>query len=120
MLGALDRHLLYVFCLLLQRPECSNHLLVSSEDIAVRWLRFLTNISQCVLSEVITEASLPTNYKAASPETMYSFLYGSANKTQLADALLGRKTAEGEEINQLASKLYRNINLRLLASPSQP
>ncbi|XP_067933891.1 uncharacterized protein [Watersipora subatra] len=99
----------------IQRPECSFQLIEA--DDALRWLRFLVNISHIVLSEGITDMSLPTIYKAASPDTMYSFLYGVTNQSRLSNLLLYKRSRGDEELNQLHNELYKNINFRALSVP---
>ncbi|XP_067933890.1 armadillo repeat-containing protein 10-like isoform X2 [Watersipora subatra] len=103
------------YLLAAKRPECSFQLIEA--DDALRWLRFLVNISHIVLSEGITDMSLPTIYKAASPDTMYSFLYGVTNQSRLSNLLLYKRSRGDEELNQLHNELYKNINFRALSVP---
>lgn len=73
----------------------------------------MTNITQTVLSNGITQSTLPTIYKAPSPETLYSFLYGAANQSKLTSVLLCSKSKD-TEVNTLTNSLYKNLQLKLL------
>lgn len=98
----------------LQHPTCAMSMITQDENLALRWLRVLSNITTAVNNENISESALPTVYKAPSPETMFAFLYGKDNQIKLSDVLLGNKTKADGELNALTNTLYKNIQVRLL------
>lgn len=105
----------------MQKPKRSLELLESTEDVTNRWLRFLVNVSDTVLSENIRENNLPVAYKASSPETLYAFLYSKSDHEQLTGALLTHRNAAynaGSERKELTNRLYKSVNLKVIAESS--
>lgn len=80
-----------------------------------RWLRFLANVCRSALTLNITETSLPVLYKAASPETFYSYLYGSSSQSDVCNQLLSMNNFHDGESRDLANAVYRSIKLKSLA-----
>ena len=78
----------------------------SDEDILLRWLTVLSNIMTTAKSNDLTSADLPTDYKAASPETMYTALYGVANSAQVRSKTFVLSKHGNAEIRQFATNIY--------------
>lgn len=81
------------------------------EQVLVRWLRVLVAISAAALNQLLTVSDLPVLYKAPSPETMYSLLFGvEATKTLTINLL--RRRDNSTEAKNLSSQLYKNVSLK--------
>ncbi|CAH1785020.1 unnamed protein product [Owenia fusiformis] len=78
----------------------------NDEAILLRWTTFLSHIIQTANEQGITEATLPTDFKAASPETMHTALYGISNSTQLKSKVFILCRHGNEDISSHSSKLY--------------
>jgi len=92
----------------LQAPCCLLDLLRSNcdEDLLLRWLTILANISSTSRQLNITYVTLPTQYKAASPETMYTALYGLNNSAKLKSKVFVLSRHDNESIRSQATRIY--------------
>ena len=90
-----------------QAPELGvgRLLTIANQDVVLRWVTFLANVTGCVRDRNIQPSSLPPNDKAASPETMYAALYG-ANYMQVHSKVFLLLQNENEDINRAAQKTY--------------
>ncbi|ELU11608.1 hypothetical protein CAPTEDRAFT_227480 [Capitella teleta] len=89
-------------------PSVVLDLLLPSQpgDIVLRWLTILANIMSTSKDSSLTSCDLPTNDKAASPETMYAALFGLNNRAKLKSQVfvLSKNTDDG--VRAQALKLY--------------
>ena len=97
-----------IFCGVFQAPSSLLELLNidKEEDILLRWMTVLANILQTTKEKQITSASLPTDFKAPSPETMYSALYGLNHPIQLRSKAFVLSKHSNDEIRQQATRIH--------------
>ena len=93
---------------MLQAPVSMLALLVptSTEEVLVRWMTILANVMSTVRDNAITYATLPTDYKAASPETMYTAIYGLNNVVQLRSRVFVLSKHTNEDVRYNATRIY--------------
>ena len=98
----------YVYFVLLQAPSKLVVLLkpTTDEEVLLRLTAVLSNITHTAKSRNLTSACLPTDYKAPSPETMYTALYGVGNSTQIRSKVFVLSKHTNSEIRQNATGVY--------------
>lgn len=91
-----------------QAPNCVTDFLQPSfpDDIIFRWLTIVGNIMTTRKEGGLTSGDLPTDYKAASPETMYTSLYGLNHNAKLKSKVFVLSRHGNEEIRNKALRLY--------------
>jgi len=82
---------------------------VTEEAIILRFITFLDNVVQVVCNRNIKSSSLPSADKAASPETMYTALYGLGNVAKLKNKVFLLLKHSNGEVRQHASRLYNSL-----------
>ena len=78
----------------------------SSEDLLVRWLSVIANVIATTRDGGITSGDLPTDYKAASPETMHTALYGLNHAAKLKSKVFVLSKHDNDDIRRQALRLY--------------
>ena len=78
----------------------------TDEEILQRLTAVLCNITKTSKSQNLTSASLPTDYKAPSPETMYTALYGVVNSAQVRSKVFVLSKHTNPEVRQNATSVY--------------
>lgn len=91
-----------------QAPSCLLDLLRSDsdEDLLLRWLTILANILSTSRQLNITYVTLPTQYKAASPETLYTGVYGLNNSAKLKSKVFVLSRHGNESVRCQATRIY--------------
>ena len=92
----------------LQAPNCLLSLLVPTvdEDLIMRWMNLLANVMWTTREKGITSESLPPEYKAPSPETMYTALYGVSNSVRLRSKVFVLSKHNKQDIRYHAARIY--------------
>ena len=78
----------------------------TDEELLLRLTTVLSNVTNTAKSENLTSAGLPTDYKAPSPETMYTALYGVGNTAQVRSKMFVLSKHTNSEIRQHATTVY--------------
>jgi hypothetical protein len=91
-----------------QAPGCVLDLLQPTEevDIVLRWLTILANIMSTTKNSRLTSGDLPTDDKAASPETMYAALYGLNCIAKLKSKVFVLSKHHEDNVRTQALRLY--------------
>ena len=94
--------------LLFQAPSCAISLLKQSTDPALllRWLTVIANVLWTAREQGITSATLPTAHKAASPETLYTALYGLHAAGRLKSAVFVLSKHGEQDVRYQATRVY--------------
>ena len=82
------------------------------EGVILRWLTLLANVLTTARELKVTCATLPTQYKAPSPETMYAALYGQDSAEQLKSKVFVLSKSGHEEIRHHATRVYTELHER--------
>ncbi|XP_067683703.1 armadillo repeat-containing X-linked protein 1-like [Haliotis asinina] len=92
-------------------PTCMMSLLEKTADpnMSLRLITLLANIVSTAQKEDVTSSSLPTDDKAASPETMYSAIFGVNNLSQIRSKVYPLTRHDSEDISQQAARLYKSL-----------
>ncbi|GAB1603706.1 RIO kinase 1 [Argonauta hians] len=100
------RHLLAA-----KAPESTLDLLNrdAEESIVLRWTTLLANIVHTVKECKISQSSLPYTDKAASPETMYTALYGVNMIRDLKSKVFLLSKHKNEDIRYQAARIYSGL-----------
>lgn len=83
--------------------------LPTSADLTLRAVTMLANISSVIHESNVTQASLPIEEKAASPETMYMALNSVDRLPNLRSKVFRLTRHSNEDLSAQASKLYKYI-----------
>jgi hypothetical protein len=78
----------------------------TDEAITLRWMNILANVIWTAHDRGITYAGLPTEYKAPSPETLYTSLYGHSNSVQLRSKVFLLSKSKNPDIRYHAARIY--------------
>lgn len=78
----------------------------TAQDLLMRWLTILANIMWTARDEGITYGSLPTDHKAASPETMYTALYGLSSTAKLKSKVFVLSKHADSDVRYQATRVY--------------
>ena len=82
----------------------------ATEDaIILRFVTLLANILHVVKDKNITASSLPTDDKAASPETMYTAIFGLNNRGELKNKSFLLCRHPSEDIRHQAARVYNQL-----------
>ena len=79
------------------------------EELLLRLTVVLANTTNTAKSQNLTSAGLPTDYKAPSPETMYTALYGVSNSAQVRSKMFVLSKHSNSEIRQHAAAMYGSL-----------
>ncbi|CAI9719619.1 RIO kinase 1 [Octopus vulgaris] len=79
------------------------------EALVLRWTTLLANIVHTVKEHKITQSSLPYTDKAASPETMYTALYGVNMIRDLKSEVFLLSKHKNEDIRYQAARIYSGL-----------
>ncbi|XP_046581594.1 uncharacterized protein LOC124289046 [Haliotis rubra] len=92
-------------------PTCMMSLLEKTADpnMSLRLITLLANIVSTAQKEDVTSSSLPPDDKAASPETMYSAIFGVNNLSQIRSKVYPLTRHDSEDISQQAARLYKSL-----------
>lgn len=92
-----------------QSPKCALELLSleSGIPILLRWTTTLANIMKISGDSGITSTTLPCEYKAASPETLYSTLHGMDNHAKLKSKIFLLCKHPDEGVQTQATKIHQ-------------
>lgn len=82
---------------------------LQNEDILLRWITHLANITTTAHRQKIDNTSLPTQYKAASPETMYTAIYGLNNSVTIRSKLYVLTKHQDSDITHHAIRTYNSM-----------
>ena len=93
---------------MLQAPRCYLHMLTPDENSThlLRWITILANVLNTVKGKEITSNDLPCEHKAASPETMYSALYGVDSKAKIKSKVFILSRLDQEDVKPQATRIY--------------
>ena len=78
----------------------------ADSNLTLRMTTFLANIVTTVSKEELTSESLPTGDKAASPETMFTAIFGVNNISKVKNKVYSLTRHDSEDISQQAARLY--------------
>ena len=81
----------------------------NSEAILLRWVTHLANVTTTAHKQHLTNTSLPTQYKAASPETLYTAIYGLSNSVLFRSKLYILTKNQNSDICHHATRVYNSI-----------
>ena len=103
----IDQYIIFT----LQAPGSLFDLLapMGDEGMLLRWVTFLANVITQVKDRKITAEVLPTDHKAASPETMFTALYGVANTVKLRSKVFVLSKHQNEDIRHHATRIYGSV-----------
>ncbi|XP_046341238.2 uncharacterized protein LOC124122156 [Haliotis rufescens] len=92
-------------------PACMMSLLEKTADpnMSLRLITLLANVVSTAQKEDVTSSSLPPDDKAASPETMYSAIFGVNNLSQIRSKVYPLTRHDSEDISQQAARLYKSL-----------
>ena len=96
--------MLYIF----QAPACLLSMLSpdTDTDLLIRWTTILANVIQTVKDRGLTATSLPHEYKAPSPETTYTALYGHVTLQKLKSRVFVLCRHSNTDIRHQASRIH--------------
>ena len=69
-------------------------------------MNLLANVIWIAKEKGITSESLPPEYKAPSPETMYTALYGVSNSVRLRSKVFVLSKHQNQDIRYHAARIY--------------
>lgn len=81
----------------------------AEEALVLRWTTLLANIVHTVRVNKMSQSSLPCPDKAASPETMYTAVYGVQSMGDLKNKVFLLSKHKNEDIRYQAARVYSGL-----------
>lgn len=96
------------YLLAAKAPDCLLKMLTPDmdEDVLTLWLGVLDDVLWTSKELCLTYASLPSERRAASPETVYTGLYGLKNSRILKSRIFVLSRHRSQQVTYLASHIY--------------